>query len=317
MAMVNDSLHGLIIIDKPPGLTSHTVVKRVKTVLQVRKAGHTGTLDPFATGVLIVCINEGTKLAPFLMEEEKEYEALLHLGIETDTQDLTGSIIRKKEIKDITILDIERTFKKFQGKVTQIPPMYSALKHEGVPLYLLAREGKEIERPKRVVEIRKLSILNIELPRVLFRVVCSKGTYIRALANDIGKSLGCGACLEMLRRMRSGKFSLKNSLALETLEKKSPEEIKKRIIPPAQALSSFPALKIDEEISRKVLQGKIITPEELQKKGAIIPDFKGKFRIIDPQGRLMAVAETISSTSIAKKGPKPVWRLLRVFNLRG
>jgi tRNA pseudouridine55 synthase len=315
--MINDSLHGLIIIDKPSGLTSHTVVKRVKNILQVRKAGHTGTLDPFATGVLIVCINEGTKLAPFLVEEEKEYEALLHLGIETDTQDFTGRIIKKEETIDVTILDIERAFKKFQGKITQIPPMYSALKHKGIPLYLVAREGKEIERPKREVEIRELSILNIELPRVLFRVVCSKGTYIRALASDIGKSLGCGACLEMLRRMRSGKFSLKSSLTLDTLEKKSPEEIKKRIIPPAQALSSFPALEIDEEISLKVLQGKIITQEELREKNAILSDFKGKFRIIDPQGRLVAIAETISSTRIAKERGKPAWRLLRVFNLRG
>ncbi|MBW1679029.1 MAG: tRNA pseudouridine(55) synthase TruB [Deltaproteobacteria bacterium] len=316
--MTNRSLQGLIIINKPPGVTSHTVVERAKKTLRVRKAGHTGTLDPFATGVLTVCINEGTKLVPFLMEEEKEYQALLRLGVETDTQDFTGRIISEKEPVNVTKTDIEKTFRSFQGKITQIPPMYSALKHNGTPLYLLARQGKEIERARREIEIRELAILNIELPRVLFRVVCSKGTYIRTLASDIGKILGCGACLEMLKRLRSGNFLIENSVTLDTLGKNSLEEIKaKWIISPAQALSSFPAVIIDDEISHKVHQGRIVTHRDLHGKGSLPADLKGKIRILNPQGEMIAIAETVNSIKVdrEKHGEKPAWKLLRVFNL--
>jgi len=317
--MPNNSLHGLIIINKPPGVTSHGVVKKVKKVLHVRKAGHTGTLDPFATGVLTVCINEGTKLVPFLMEEEKEYEALLQLGIETDTQDITGRVLREVKPLNVTKRDIERTFQNFRGKVTQIPPMYSALKYKGVPLYFLARQGKEIERPERVVEIRELSILKTEFPRVAFRVVCSKGTYVRTLASDLGKSLGCGASLVNLKRTRSGKFLLQNSITLNLLEQKPLKEIREKwIISPTHALSSLPAVVIDEEISCKVHQGKIITRGDLQRKAkATLPlNLKGKVRVLNPQGEVVAVADMTHPVRSRHKLDlgKPAWKLLRVFN---
>ena len=315
--MADSSFHGLIIIDKPPGITSHAVVKRAKKILKVRKAGHAGTLDPFATGVLTICINEGTKLVPFLMEEEKEYEASLCLGVETDTQDLTGRIIREDKSVTVTTADIKRVFRRFRGRITQIPPMYSALKHNGVPLYRLARQGKEIERVEREVEIRELIISAIELPRVFFRVVCSKGTYVRTLASDIGRGLGCGASLEMLKRVRSGDFLVKHALDLDDLAEKTLEEIKtKWLISLPKALPSIPTVAIDDVIARQVRQGKIITRGDLQDRGLVFsPDIKEKFKILDSQGRMIAMAETISPDNGDRDWGRPAWRLLRVFNV--
>ena len=314
--MADSSFHGLIIIDKPPGITSHAVVKRAKKILKVRKAGHAGTLDPFATGVLTICINEGTKLVPFLMEEEKEYEASLCLGVETDTQDLTGRIIREDKSVTVTTADIKRVFRRFRGRITQIPPMYSALKHNGVPLYRLARQGKEIERVEREVEIRELIISAIELPRVFFRVVCSKGTYVRTLASDIGRGLGCGASLEMLKRVRSGDYLLKHALDLDDLAEKTLEEIKtKWLISLPKALPSIPTVEIDDVIARQVRQGKVITRGDLQDRGLVFsPEIKEKFKILDSQGRMVAMAETISPDDGNRDGGGPAWRLLRVFN---
>jgi tRNA pseudouridine55 synthase len=306
-------LNGLIIVNKPPGITSYTVVKRVKKILKVRKAGHTGTLDPFAQGILVVCLNEGTKLAPFLVEEDKEYQAMLRLGIETDTQDITGRIINDNSPVHIANTQIEGTFKNFQGKIMQVPPMYSALKYNGVPLYRLARKGKEIERAQREVEIKELSIVKIDLPWVFFRVVCSKGTYIRTLASDLGNYLGCGACLETLNRTRSGSFQLEDSVTLENLEKTSLEEVEdKWIVSPSRALSSLQELIVDEEISRKLYQGKTICGAELKGKNQTFLNLKGKIKILTPGGDLIAIAEANNHMTLDLE--KPAWKLLRVFN---
>jgi tRNA pseudouridine55 synthase len=273
-------------------------------------------LDPFATGVLLICINEGTKLVPFLMEEEKEYEAALCLGIETDTQDLTGKVIREDKAVTATPTDIENAFRRFQGKISQIPPMYSALKRDGVPLYRLARQGKEIERTKRDVEIRELVISAIELPRVFFRVVCSKGTYVRTLASDIGRVLGCGASLEMLKRVRTGDFLLRYSLDLDDLGEKTLEEIETEwLVPLSRALPSITAVTIDEAIARQVRLGRIITCGDLRDlKLPIPPGRKEKFKILDPQGRMIAMAETLGLGNGSRDWGKPAWKLLRVFN---
>jgi tRNA pseudouridine55 synthase len=183
--MTNPAPHGVIIVDKPPNATSHTVVTHVKKALAVRKAGHTGTLDPFATGVLPVCINEGTKLSPFLMEQDKEYEGVLLLGLETDTQDCTGRTIRQHAVGGVSDNDIARAFEMFHGPISQIPPMFSAIKHNGAPLYELARQGVEVDRTARKVTIYSLEVVSVELPRIFFRVRCSKGTYVRTLVSDI------------------------------------------------------------------------------------------------------------------------------------
>ena len=315
--MIYNSLQGLIVINKPSGITSHTVVQRVKKILRVRKAGHTGTLDPFATGVLPICINEATKLSPFLLEEEKGYEGLFRLGIETDTQDITGRIISTKDSIDIKVSDIEKAFQKFRGSINQVPPMYSALKHKGTPLYLLARQGKEVERKPREVEIKELSVLNIELPWISFSVACSKGTYIRTLVNDIGKNLGCGACLEKLKRTRSGKFLLENSVNLETLKSTSLEKIEANwILSPTQALSSFPAVTVDEEISQNIRQGKVITLGELRGKASPPIPLKGISKVLNAQNKLVAIVETSDPVCFGnnRNWEDPAWRLIRVFN---
>ncbi|WAC08846.1 MAG: tRNA pseudouridine(55) synthase TruB [Thermodesulfobacteriota bacterium] len=306
-------MNGLIIINKPQGITSYTVVKRVMKILKVRKAGHTGTLDPFAQGILVVCLNAGTKLVPFLVEEDKEYQAILHLGIETDTQDITGRIIKDNRPVRIANTQIGQAFERFQGKIMQVPPMYSALKYNGVPLYQLARKGKEIERAPREVEIKELSIVKIDSPRVFFRVVCSKGTYIRTLANDLGKYLGCGAFLEKLNRTRSGSFQLEDSVTLENLEKTSLNEVENKwIFSPSRALSSLQEITVDEEISRKLYQGKKISSSELKGKNQIFLNLNGKIKILNPQGDLIAIAEA-KDHRILDLG-QPVWKLLRVFN---
>lgn len=214
---------GFVIIDKPVGITSHDVVSRVRRILGTRKVGHTGTLDPFATGVLPVAVNDGTKAIPFLDEGSKIYEALLRLGAVTDTLDMTGSILSESDYSGITIEQILSSLSKYTGAISQIPPMYSAIKQGGQPLYKLARQGMEVERKARDVEIFSIEQLHFKLPYLSIRVRCSRGTYIRTLADDIGRSMGCGAALQELRRTASGPFLIENAVTLETLEEMAGE----------------------------------------------------------------------------------------------
>ncbi len=188
-------IDGLLIVDKPEGITSLDVVREMKHRFGLKKAGHIGTLDPFATGVLPIVMNEGTKLVPFLEEGPKEYEVTLKLGEETTTDDWTGQVVVKQEWKEIQPETVEPLLHTFLGKTHQIPPMFSAVKIQGIPLYRLARKGIEVERKEREVEIYKIQMEGMELPLVHFRVCCSKGTYIRTLGRDIGRKAGCGAHL--------------------------------------------------------------------------------------------------------------------------
>jgi tRNA pseudouridine55 synthase len=248
------------------------------------------------------------------VEEDKEYQAILRLGIETDTQDITGRIITDNSPVRIASTQIVKAFESFQGKIMQVPPMYSALKYNGVPLYQLARQGKEIERAPREVEIKELSIVKIDSPWVFFQVVCSKGTYIRTLANDLGKYLGCGACLEMLNRTRSGSFQLEDSVTLENLAITSLNEVEdKWIVSPSRALSSLQEITVDEEISRKLYQGKTVSGAELKEKNQTFLKLNGKIKILTSRGDLIAIAE--ANTHMILDLEKPVWKLLRVFNM--
>lgn len=211
-------MNGFIVIDKPPGITSHDVVSRVRRILGTRKVGHTGTLDPFATGVLPVAVNEGTKAIPFLDEGLKGYDALLRLGVKTDTLDMTGHVLHEADGTTVSRDRLEAVMKSFVGEIDQVPPMFSAIKRDGQPLYKLARKGQEVERQPRRVRISSLEILSVSLPLVALRVVCSRGTYVRSLADDMGAALGCGAALQELRRTASGPFDLAASVTLEELE---------------------------------------------------------------------------------------------------
>jgi tRNA pseudouridine55 synthase len=206
-------INGFVVIDKPAGITSHDVVSRVRRILGTRKVGHTGTLDPFATGVLPVAVHDGTKTIPFLDEGVKCYEALMQLGVVTDTLDMTGKVLRESDSSSVSEQQLLDVFDHFTGPILQIPPMYSAIKQGGQPLYKLARMGQEVERSARPVEIYSIELLSFTPPFASIRVTCSRGTYIRTLADDIGAMTGCGAALKELRRIASGPFELEGRLS--------------------------------------------------------------------------------------------------------
>ena len=212
------NLSGILVVDKPAGISSAKVVAIVKKALSAKKVGHAGTLDPFATGVLVCCINKATKLAQFFLQSKKKYIALVHLGVETDTQDLTGNITSESNKVHFSENKIRSVFKRFEGKIEQFPPVFSALKHKGVPLYKLARKGKPVQKPSRSVFISYIDILDINLPFVRFEVLCSSGTYVRTLCSNIGTSLGCGGHLKELRRTESSQFSIQDAVSVSELE---------------------------------------------------------------------------------------------------
>ena len=215
-------IHGVLNLNKPPRLTSRQAVDRVKRILNVKKAGHGGTLDPDATGVLLICLGDGTKLFEALQVGTKEYEGALILGITTDTLDASGQIIETADTSQITPDRVRSVCQQFVGEIEQMPPMFSAVKHKGKPLYKLARRGIEVERRSRRIFIESIELLLFNIPEIRFRVVCSKGTYLRVLAADIGAALGCGAHLSELTRTRSGVFKIEGAHTFESL-KRTPE----------------------------------------------------------------------------------------------
>ena len=211
-------IHGVLNIYKEKGYTSHDVVARLRRIVGQKKIGHTGTLDPEAEGVLPVCLGKATKLCDLLTDKDKTYEAVLLLGISTDTQDTTGKILEEKNTADLREEAVREVVLSFEGEYDQIPPMFSALKVGGKKLYELARDGKEVERKPRHVQIYRIRILQIDLPRVRMEVTCSKGTYIRTLCHDIGEKLGCGGCMESLLRTRVERFGVAESLRISEVE---------------------------------------------------------------------------------------------------
>lgn len=211
-------IHGIINVYKEKGFTSHDVVAKLRGITGQRKIGHTGTLDPDAEGVLPVCLGRGTKVCGLLTEKNKEYEAVLLLGIETDTQDITGSVLHNRSTEGLTESRVREAIRSFEGDYDQIPPMYSALKVGGKKLCDLAREGKTVERKSRRIRIFEIEILELSIPRVRIRVSCSKGTYIRTLCHDIGQKLSCGGCMEELIRTKSGQFELGEAYTLKQIE---------------------------------------------------------------------------------------------------
>lgn len=250
--------HGIINVYKEPGYTSHDVVARLRGILRQKKIGHTGTLDPAAEGVLPVCLGAGTRLCDMLADRTKTYEAVLLLGVVTDTQDTTGTVLEshEREAAGLTEDQVRRAVLGFKGDYDQIPPMYSALKVDGKKLYELARAGKEVERKARPVQILEIDILNMELPRVRMRVTCSKGTYIRTLCHDIGQVLGCGGAMDHLLRTRVDRFSAEDSLKLDEIEKLRDEnDLDSRIISVEKALEAYPALYVREEGDKALKNG--------------------------------------------------------------
>ena len=281
-------LSGVIVVDKPPGITSAKVVARVKKWLKARKAGHTGTLDPFATGVLVCCINRATKLSRFFLHGKKKYEAVLHLGVETDTQDSTGIVTNVCHNVEFSKKTIQSAFKRFEGNIKQLPPVYSALKHKGIPLYKLARSKKPVQKPARQVSIITLKILEIHPPFIRFEVFCSAGTYIRTLCADIGASLGCGGHLKELRRIESSGFTITDAVTLEELEDLTlSEKLSDRLISMSNALKDMPEYIADKVLVNKINHGYIITKNDFMAEK--INAFEGFIKIVDTNKTLVAV----------------------------
>src|SRR3989344_3398755 len=241
-------MNGILVIDKPGGLTSHDVVMIVKKKLWANKAGHIGTLDPIATGILPVCINGATRLARFLEGGRKEYVASIKLGEETDTYDAEGNVVLKKDITPVRKEDIIAVVHSFRGRIRQTPPMFSAIKVNGVALYRLARQGVEVERAPRDVEIYDIHVEDIMFPFITVRIACSKGTYVRSLAFDIGKKLGCGAHLAGLIRTRSGIFSINDSVSMDNA-------CEKDIIAIERLFADLPGISVDEISALRIRNG--------------------------------------------------------------
>jgi len=255
--------HGIINIYKEKGYTSHDVVAKLRGILKQKKIGHTGTLDPDATGVLPVCLGKGTKLCDMLTDKDKTYETTLLLGKETDTQDITGTVLKERAVQ-VTQEEVEGVILSFIGEYAQIPPMYSALKVNGKKLYELARAGIEVERKPRNVWIHNIEILGIDLPRVQLRVSCSKGTYIRTLLHDIGQKLECGGCMEELLRTQVGSFSIENSYSLERVQEMvATDEIDNVVIAIDDMFPTYVKAHIKEEFAAIAYNGNPILPKHL------------------------------------------------------
>lgn len=304
---MQEELNGIVALDKPSGMSSARLTAKVKRLLGVKKAGHTGTLDPFATGLMLLCLGKATKLARFFLNSIKTYEGVIRLGIETDTQDLTGLITASCNVDNVSKVDVYSAFEKFKGTIRQNPPIFSALKHEGTPLYKLARRGKPVQKPARIVHIYDLDILDLCLPEIRFRVTCSGGTYIRALSADIGKELGCGGHLKALRRTQIHGFKIEEAVSLSDIEKiaeleyiNARQAICSFLIPMAQALKHMPEYRVNDNLAKKILNGIPISFEDLNNmaENDCFPavDDSGTensiekyIKIIDTRGDLLAV----------------------------
>jgi tRNA pseudouridine55 synthase len=262
---VDELCDGVLIVDKEEGETSFSVVRKVKKLLKVSKVGHAGTLDPFATGLLLVLVGQGTKLSPYLMAGDKTYLGTLTLGTETDTLDRTGRVTAVKPVPKLDPELVRERARAFVGETEQTPPSFSALKVQGKRAYSLARKGLPVILEKRWVRIMELAVLSLDLPDVTFRVVCSSGTYVRTLAADLGKELGVGAHLKALRRTAIGPYGVEDALRSGDMGA-SAEAVKKRIIPLRRALPHFTEVEVDERTAVQVRKGYQPGWEELGKK---------------------------------------------------
>lgn len=296
-------MDGFLVIDKPRGPTSFDVVRTAREVLGEPRVGHTGTLDPMATGVLPLCLGEATKVAQFVAEREKAYDAVVQLGVVTDTLDLEGRVLARQAVPPIDREGLERVLGKFRGSGFQTPPMFSAVKVAGKRLYESARRGEEVAREPRPVTVHELVLRDYSREEVAFFVRCSKGFFVRVLADELGRELGCGGCLKALSRTQSGPFRLADAVSLDTLVKASGREAaravaERALVSAADALADLPALRVSQREALRVIHGQPLEDQEGE----------GRVRILGPDGRLLAVAEISANKRV---------RYLRVLGVRG
>jgi tRNA pseudouridine55 synthase len=305
-------MNGVLVVNKPRGMTSSAVCLKVKKSLWLKKAGHLGTLDPLATGVLPLCLNEGTKLVQFLMKCDKEYVATMRLGIETDTQDSQGAVLAQSAAVPVDARQISACVEQFAGRQLQTPPMYSALKRGGVPLYAIARTGACVPREQRPVTVHAIEVLSVDVPDVRLRVVCSHGTYVRTICHDVGRRLGCGAHLTALVRVRSGMFHIDQAVALEdiTADRRS-DLAARRLVSIRDALGALPAVTVPQALEEKIRNGMQAAVQEVAgmtqhagREGTLI-------RVLSAAGGVIAVVEVVGDDSSG--GPGRSLRIARIF----
>ncbi|MFZ6749890.1 tRNA pseudouridine(55) synthase TruB [Undibacterium sp. Ren11W] len=275
-------VHGVLLLDKPVGWSSNDALIKAKRLLNALKAGHTGTLDPFATGLLPLCFGEATKFSQDLLEADKTYQTVVHLGVSTNTGDTEGEVLQTLPVDEVNVTQIEQVLQQFRGDILQVPPMYSALKRDGKPLYEYARAGITLEREARPVTIHLLEFVSYEAPFLTLNVRCSKGTYIRVLGEDIGNALGCGAHLNALRRTHVGHLLLENTVTLDALTAMEEEQRAQLLAPMDALLSSFPEVLLNDDLARRFLQGQRLA---LGKEEVSVPEQLGRVRVYRESNR--------------------------------
>ncbi|WP_263144712.1 tRNA pseudouridine(55) synthase TruB [Pseudomonas alcaligenes] len=293
---IRRAVNGILLLDKPRGLSSNAALQKVRWLLNAEKAGHTGSLDPLATGVLPLCFGEATKFSQYLLDADKGYETLMQLGVTTTTGDAEGEVVERREVT-VGRDAIEAQLPRFRGEIKQIPPMYSALKKDGQPLYKLARAGEVVEREARSVTIARLDLLACEGNQARLSVACSKGTYIRTLVEDLGQLLGCGAHVAELRRVQAGPFGIAQTIALEALEQAHAEggneALDAFLLPVDSGLEHWPLLSFSEHSAYYWLHGQPVRAPEAPKFGMV--------RVQDHLGRFIGIGEVSEDGRIAPR----------------
>ncbi len=290
-------MDGILVVDKPSGPTSFDVVRRLKALGTGRKAGHVGTLDPLATGVLPVVLGDATKIAAFVGEGEKVYEGVVRLGVETDSYDAQGKVVATRDASALRIPDVERAVASFAGEQWQTPPMFSAAKVAGKRLYELARRGEEVERKPRKIRVHEIALLRFDAEKAeaSIRVRCTKGTYIRTIAHELGRTLGVGGHLTALRRTRNGLFGIEQAVplavVLDLAGSGRAHELARRLVSLRDALADLPEVVVDEARARKVVHGMTLGAKDLAEVRAPALPEGTKLRLVGPDGRLLAVGE--------------------------
>ncbi|RME34592.1 MAG: tRNA pseudouridine(55) synthase TruB [Gammaproteobacteria bacterium] len=288
---------GLLLLDKPAGLTSNAALQRVKSLYRAQKAGHTGNLDPLATGLLPICLGEATKFTAFLLDADKRYLTRARLGLRTTTGDAEGEVIERREVPELDREGIERVLERFRGRIEQVPPMHSAIKRQGRPLYELAREGVTVEREPREVEIHSLELVDLGTEELELEVHCSKGTYIRTLIEDIGEALGCGAHVSALRRTAAGPFGIDDAVTLQRLEELAVrgdlETLDGLLLPVDRLLAGLPAQRLAGDSGYYFAQGQAVQQYPAPAAGLL--------RMYDEQGRFLGVGESTGDGRIAPR----------------
>jgi len=296
--------NGLLLIDKPAGPSSAQVVHRVKVLLRAKKVGHLGTLDPFASGLLLLGINEGTKVADIFLGAPKSYHGIMVLGVATDSQDATGTVVQVRAVPTIGKVELRDLEQQFSGDLRQVPPMFSALKREGVPLYRLARQGKEVPREPRSIRVEKLRLNKLGNHEIEIELTCSRGTYVRTLAADMGKFLGCGAHLKSLRRIACGHLTIDQAVTLDELERLD-SSMAAPLLSLEKALDHLRAITWENQLLSRLRLGQ----QEILRRLDKPVEGEKLARILDPRGGLVALVEWIEDV------PQGRWRLSRIFKV--